>query len=184
MKIRPMERLYRAVLLGISLFALAACSGSSSSTTPDDLPRDPSNDAINWSEYEDFDASAYADEVPEQVEDLVHDVPESLMGGRAEQGMVQRVQGFRVQIFNSIDRDKAVQEEEAAQAWWRSLAGSERPARLWSDTLPTYTDYRQPYYRIRVGDFTTRADAERALNFVKRRFPDAFIAPDVVTIVR
>lgn len=178
------ERLYRAVLLGGSLFFLAACSGSSTTTAPGDTPGDTPNDSINWSEYEDFDAAPYADQVPEQVGELVHDVPENLMGGRAEQGIVQRVQGFRVQIFNSIDRAQAIQQEEAAKAWWRSLPSEQRPAQLWPEALPIYTVYRQPYYRIRVGDFATRPEAERALNFVKRHYPDAFIAPDIVTIVR
>jgi hypothetical protein len=42
--------------------------------------------------------------------------------------------------------------------------------------------YLQPYYRVRLGGFEFRNEAERALAFVRGRWPEAFIVPDRVTI--
>jgi len=44
--------------------------------------------------------------------------------------------------------------------------------------------YIQPYYRVRVGNFKTRAEAEHALSILNDRYTDAFIVPDTVIIIR
>ncbi len=44
--------------------------------------------------------------------------------------------------------------------------------------------YLQPYYRVRMGAFATREDAEAALALVRRQYPEAFLVPDLVTVMR
>src|SRR5690606_8462179 len=55
--------------------------------------------------------------------------------------------GFRVQIFSGLDREAAY----AEQTKFKSLY----------PTVPTYISYTQPNYRVRVGDFHTRMEAQR-----------------------
>lgn len=42
--------------------------------------------------------------------------------------------------------------------------------------------YIQPYYRVRIGAFEFRGDAETMLSVVRQRYGDAFLVPDLVTI--
>lgn len=70
------------------------------------------------------------------------------------------LQGFRVQIYNGS-------RQEALRYRSRSL-----------QAFPQYkphTVYESPEYRIQLGDFKTRLEAERFLKRVKERFPGSFI---------
>ena len=57
----------------------------------------------------------------------------------------RQVPGYRVQIFASIARDKA--EEFVARA-------------RHGFTEKVYLEFEEPYYKVRIGNFTTREDAE------------------------
>lgn len=98
--------------------------------------------------------------------------------------VTRTVQGFRIQIFTSPDRAEANDVLSEALAWYRSLPRSQRPAYLGGDELSADVKWRQPYYRVRVGDFATRGEADAALNRVRSRFPEAFIVPETVTVTR
>jgi hypothetical protein len=77
------------------------------------------------------------------------------------------IQGFRIQVYSSTD-------VEAAQEVY-NFADS-----LFIDQW-IYVVYEVPFYKIRVGDFQTRPQANRILTEVLRRgFRDAWIVPDKV----
>lgn len=174
---------FRVFFVTALLLLVSACSGSresSRSTEPgDELP----TPQVQHSDYEDFDASAYREPAPRVATDIEHDVPEDLMLGRADSGVRSTVQGFRVQVFTTLDKNVAVEQEEGAKAWWSENQGN-APAGLFSSELPVSVVYIQPYYRVRIGNFTSRESAEQALDFLSRRFPEAFIVPDTVTVTR
>lgn len=165
------------------MLGMAACSGSGQARSDADhatVDAEP----INLADYEVFDASSYEDE-PARIETNVnHDVPIALMESRADAGIVQIVKGYRVQVFMSLDRDEAVTAEEEVRAWWESLTEEERLEKELPEDLAVYNLFRQPYYRVRAGDFLQRAEAERLMLLLFRRFAGASVVPDQVTIRR
>ncbi len=174
----------RMVLLAAVALLVVGCSGASKTTTDDEKDLQYYIDHIN--EYEDFDEASYVDPPPVATTDIEHDVPEMLMSGMAVSNarMLETVQGFRIQIHSSLDKEGAVSAEERAKAWWSSVPEGVRPASMQEDQLPVYLKYVQPYYRVRVGNFATREEAEVALEMIAERFPRAFIAIDTVTVWR
>ena len=91
----------------------------------------------------------------------------------------RQVDGYRVQILSSNSRTTAEAARDGAVAWWaRARSRSGAPASL----DPTVA-YLSPYYRVRLGAFGSEAEAEAALAFVRSEYPDAFLVPDVVTVV-
>ncbi len=170
------------------LFFLTACSGSREAAQPPaEPPRDlPQPATVNLADYEDFDAEAYPDEAPVEEVVVEHDVPEALMGGKvtASSGGSRTVQGFRIQVFLTQDKAAANAKEQQVLDWWQSLSASERPRDLFPRGPAVYVVYRQPYYRVRMGDFVERSDAQRALRLIQDQFPNASIAPDRVTVTR
>ncbi len=46
--------------------------------------------------------------------------------------------------------------------------------------VPSYISYKQPYFRVSVGDFRTRLDAVRFLNSAHKDYPGAFIVADKI----
>ncbi|MBP3944170.1 SPOR domain-containing protein [Sphingobacteriaceae bacterium WQ 2009] len=71
------------------------------------------------------------------------------------------VRGFRVQIYTGSSRSQAY----AEQARFR---------RLYKD-VDTYVSYNEPNYRVKVGDFRSRSDANAYLRMLKSQFSNVFI---------
>ena len=46
--------------------------------------------------------------------------------------------------------------------------------------LPVHNIYLQPYFRVRIGDFSSREKAEELLNQMLEEYPRAFIVVDQV----
>ncbi len=95
------------------------------------------------------------------------------------------VQGYRIQTLTTVNQDAADRQAAEARRWYESMALSERPRYVGEDgELYVKIAWRQPYYRVRLGRFAYRSEAERALDDVTARFSDAFIVPDQVTVTR
>lgn len=77
--------------------------------------------------------------------------------------------GYRVQIFMEIGNE-AVDHAQATKASFSEAFPG----------LPVYLSYEQPYYRLRVGDFRNRVEAEKYLRLIKPRFNLAFVTADVI----
>ena len=166
-----------------SLVLLSACSGSRRASGPAEPADELPTPQVRLSDYEDFDPAPYREREPQPAADIEHDVPENLMEGTADTGVRSNVQGFRVQVLSTLDKDTAVQQEEDIRMWWRENREA-APQGLFSEEMAINVVYIQPYYRVRLGNFTSRASAEQARQFIARQFPDAFIVPDTVTITR
>ncbi len=180
LSLRP--RLALRLLAVAALLLWSACK----TTEPAPPPPPPSPPPINLADYEDFDPTPYPDEPPARA-DVQHDVPASLLDGKAERAVTRTVQGYRIQIYSSQDKRAADRAVEEAIAWWRSQRRAGRLSDVYEDDTaqpPVYLIFRQPYYRVRVGNFATRAEALRVMPLIGSAFPNAFIAPDTVTITR
>ena len=177
------RQLRPALTLGLVL-AVAGCSGSSRTVGPGPDLADEGPE-VDIRSVEDFDASSYRDE-PAPPPAVVHDVPESLMTGRAASDVrrARSVQGFRIQVHASLERDVALQLEEEVTQWWNLLLPEERPIDYAPATLPVEMRFVTPYYRVRVGAFETRAAAEAFLGFLGGKYPDAFLVLDTITVYR
>ena len=77
--------------------------------------------------------------------------------------------GFRVQIFMEIGNEAVDHAEVVKKDFTESFP-----------ELPIYLSYEQPYYRLRVGDFRNRIEAEKYLRLIKPQFNLAFVTADVI----
>lgn len=78
-----------------------------------------------------------------------------------------KVRGYRLQLFNGQDREQANRIKNQFISYFPDV--------------PRYLMYVEPTYRVRVGDFYTRDDADALLREAKKYFPDAIIIRDIVT---
>ncbi len=177
MPARRFAPLFFAVLLG-----LAACSG------PRETDRGPDPEPVDERDqpaYETFDPGRY-DAEPAPIDAAIqHDVPAALMDGEIEMPETtgpRTVQGYRLQVFSSDDKAAAEDVRDEADGWWRVVRDDPDAAAAFPNGLPMEVYFNQPYYRVRLGAFEFRREAEAALPVIQRRFPEAFIVPDEVTI--
>ena len=46
--------------------------------------------------------------------------------------------------------------------------------------VPSYLIFQQPYYKVRVGDYRTKMDAEKFLREIENDYPQAFVVMDEI----
>lgn len=78
------------------------------------------------------------------------------------------IQGYRVQIFFGSERKNATD----AKAKLLQLLPDEE----------VYLIYQQPYFKVRVGDYRTRLEAEAVYRKLIGDFDKAFIVPDKINL--
>lgn len=77
------------------------------------------------------------------------------------------VQGYRIQLLTTKNKEAADERAAEAEAEWGG---------------PVEVAWKAPYYRVRVGAFSSRSAAQSMLDAVQQQFPDAFLVPATVTI--
>jgi hypothetical protein len=151
------------------MFFLAGCSSQRSFIEEEKLEQGASiTKKLTLSSYEatlnpvDFDQEIEIVEKAhnEERQQLPLEIPKDSMIVKAEE-----VQGFRVQIFSSSSVDEI--------ALIKNLAMVKFPA----DSV--YVVYDAPVYKLRVGDFLNRYEANQRLpEFVEKKYRDAWVVPD------
>ena len=48
--------------------------------------------------------------------------------------------------------------------------------------LTAYVTFREPYYRVRVGDYRTRLEANKLLKAIRKSYQDAWIIQDKISL--
>ena len=81
----------------------------------------------------------------------------------ADGGMIS---GFRVQIFTGADRKEAYNTQAKFQEQYPDVR--------------TYIIYNDPNFKVRVGDFRTRLDAEKMQDELKKSFTGMFIIQEKI----
>lgn len=81
------------------------------------------------------------------------------------------IDGYRIQIFMESGND-AVEHANAAMEEFKLLYPN----------VPIYLVFGQPYYRLRVGDYRTRLEAEKAFQILNKDYKEAFITGDRIQL--
>ena len=74
------------------------------------------------------------------------------------------VDGYRIHLFFESGNNSKARTMSVKNDFLRRYRG-----------VGAYVIYRTPFYRLRVGDFRTRLEAERFLQRVIRRYPSAYV---------
>ena len=78
----------------------------------------------------------------------------------------ETISGFRVQIFTGTNRKDAYGAQEKFQQEFPDIR--------------TYVIYNEPNFKVRAGDFRTRAEAEKLQDDLKKWFKGMFIIQDKI----
>ncbi len=84
--------------------------------------------------------------------------------------IIKLAQGYRVQVYSGQNKGELKGVKEKI---YDVLINSE-----------VYVTYKQPDYKIKVGDYMSRVEAFEAQGLLRRYFPDALIVPDIINIAK
>lgn len=188
-------------VLPLAAAGLAACSSSRPVAPPSPPP--PTTPRVDVAATETLDLGPYVAARPVEERPVEHEVPADLMNNavreparptsearppvpgttptrpstptppRTTRPVFRTVNGYRVQAMQSTNRVEAERAAQTAMAWWRRTRGG---------SPEVYLVYRAPYYRVRVGNFAERGEADRVARSLNASFPNAFAVPDRVTV--
>jgi hypothetical protein len=79
------------------------------------------------------------------------------------------LEGYRIQIFSESGND-AKSKAEKVLSEYKSL---------YSTPIP-YLTYQQPNFKVRCGNFRTRAEARKYIKSISAAYPSAFIVKEVI----
>lgn len=105
----------------------------------------------------------------DQLVDIVLQQYEALRMRIMENPDNKSIPGYRIQIFfdsgiNSSDRAKQVRDEFLS----------------FFPDIPAYVSWKAPNYRVRVGDFRSRLEAEKMLQSILIAYPNAWVIKDEI----
>lgn len=89
-----------------------------------------------------------------------------IRNGKKLTGQILSTQGFRICIYNGIQREKALQIKQ-------QIASSNHLVR-------SYLVYKRPNYKVNIGDYIHKKAAQQDLKRWIVDYPTAFIIPDIV----
>lgn len=79
------------------------------------------------------------------------------------------IKGFRIEVFFEAGNYSKQKAQEAKSGFVEKYP-----------EVPSYLLFHQPYYKVRVGDFRTKMEAEAFLKEIERDYPNAFVVPDEI----
>jgi len=89
-------------------------------------------------------------------------------GSNAKSEQATSLDGYRVQIFSGSDRKDAYDAQAKFQEKYPGIG--------------TYLTYRSPDFKVRIGDFRSRLEAEKMVQELKTRFTGLFIIPEKINL--
>jgi hypothetical protein len=82
------------------------------------------------------------------------------------------VEGFRIQIYNSSDRNAKIESAKVRQEFMNQFPD-----------VVSYLLFAEPaWYKVRVGNFRSRTEATRLFLIVSKKFPNADLVPDIINL--
>src|SRR5690606_1545865 len=95
-------------------------------------------------------------------------LPEEATEVKNEKGTRGTALGFRIQIFSGSSRNEAYAIQARCQQRY--------------ENINTYITYTQPNYRVKVGDFRSRSEAQSFMAELKRSYPSVFLFTEQIYI--
>jgi hypothetical protein len=174
----------KKLILGILFFPLLlSCSTTESVTEKDDdatTERSPyieiSNEAVEefaLEELDELERALYLNRtrLTDRFSTIQHDMPELFTREVAiEESETDQFAGYRVQILSTRDVIHADTTRDNFVAWSDTTMEAYKPN--------AYVHFRQPYYRVRTGDFQNREKAIEFSRLIKQQYPEAWVVHD------
>lgn len=77
--------------------------------------------------------------------------------------------GYRIQIFFDAGNNSKRKAQDVIEGFTLEFLD-----------IPAYLSFREPYYRVRVGNFHTRLQAAEALSDIAKVYPGAFVVKESI----
>ncbi|MCH8494861.1 MAG: hypothetical protein LAT57_04420 [Balneolales bacterium] len=153
------------------ILVIAGCASTAEITAEEEV-----KDAATSPESVEFDFGFNIEEYRVRPENIFYsnenNIPEVFEIDESSMSEAQRNAGFRVQIISTQDVRLVEEMRREFSEWMYQDIPEYEPE--------TYILFRQPFFRLHVGNFRSRTEAIEFSTFVKRKYPDAWVVHDQI----
>jgi len=99
--------------------------------------------------------------------------------------ILKRESGYRVQLITVTQKENAEEFGKTFKEKWNEAALDKEndDAYHYREEIPVYIEFYDPYWKLRVGNFKTRSEAQYALKYIKLLgYDDAWIVPTTILV--
>lgn len=172
-KSRSQHSILSLAIIALILGMVSACS--TTEKTKKDDPRPEKETTAEYTEGKRENMSALLERTRSKLSDVFftqqHDIPEAFLKvDTTENTYNNPFEGYRIQIHSS----RSVNIADSVSTNFR----------LWADTTlagytpKAYVFFKQPYYKVHVGDFQSRDKANTLSRIIKKNYPEAWVVHD------
>lgn len=132
-------------------------------------------------EEEDVSVNINYDEEDDSLPPIVEDA-ENVPAGTV---ILKRDSGYRVQLITVTQKENAESfGKEFKEKWNEAALDKENDDSYhYREEIPIYIEFYDPYWKLRVGNFKTRSEAQYALKYIKLLgYKDAWIVPTTILV--
>jgi hypothetical protein len=161
----------------LMLVALSGCRSSAEvaeepEPEPEETEQRPMSVLINPADYNELRISPAARLMTQE-----NRIPAVFITDEEEREEIENNSGFRIQLLTT----NSITEADSMSLEYYDWLGELERGRIELDPVPdAYITFRQPYYRVRLGDFKQRSAANAYLRIVRDRFPGAWVVIDTI----
>lgn len=123
------------------------------------------------------DYQPYRSRLSDRNATLNNDIPKPFWPKQITEDRIESNIGYRIQLISTMNKAEADTVRVRFNNWVFSRTDIRYKAEV-------YVEYKQPYFRVHVGDFKTRKAAIDYSKQVKRRFKDAWVVQDRIELDR
>ncbi len=89
------------------------------------------------------------------------------MNKQIEKNKTRKTTGYRVRIYFNNSRDARIISEQIVDTF-----------KVHHPDIPVFRKYDNPYFKVTVGEFFSRADAMRFMEAIRREYPTVFLVKE------
>ncbi|TVQ12756.1 MAG: SPOR domain-containing protein [Balneolaceae bacterium] len=119
-----------------------------------------------------LDLDSYRSRLDDQFSYIENEIPDVFRTSENDLDRIKGNHGFRIQLVSTNDKQLADSLALSFDMWADTADVAQRPV--------SYIQFRQPAYRVHVGDFMSRRVAIEYLGVIRRFFPGSWIVHDTI----
>jgi hypothetical protein len=157
----------------IIIFVVATGCATSADVREREEPEDTEAESVlDQSTADALEIDRYRSRLSDQFTYVDNEIPEAFALSDDNDNNTGGNNGFRIQLVSTNDRELADSLALSFDMWADTADVAQRPI--------SYIQFRQPAYRVHVGDFMSRRIAIEYLGIIRRYFPGSWIVHDQI----
>lgn len=162
-----------ALFLSVLVIGLIGCKSTEKSVSGDESPSmtDNRSERASASQMQQM-LNNTRNKLSDVYASQMHDMPAAFLKADSSVNQINRnpYDGFRVQILSTRNVSHADSVANAFRVWADTTIAGYQPK--------VHQSFRQPHFRVHIGDFQQREKANSFSRLIKDKFPDAWVVHD------